>query len=593
MLSFNTFISILLLLIQYVLSFNINSQNNIAVYWGQNSRGNQKRLSEYCQSSNANIFILSFLNVFPDSIGLNFANACTDTFTNDPSLLHCSEIASDIETCQSLGKKVLLSLGGASGSYGFTTDEEAENFAQTLWNTFGEGSDSTSVDRPFNSALIDGFDFDIENGNPLGYSALVNKLRNLFEQGSKEYYISAAPQCPYPDASVGQLLANSKVDFAFIQFYNNYCNVDKEFNWKEWENYATNVSPNPDIKLFLGLPGSPTAANSGFISNLDSLKETIDSIKKYENFGGISIWDASQGYSYEIDGENYIENIENLLNDSTFSTSSSTTSSSSSTSIPTSFSDVRVTSTLSPATTSSTSISSSPLYNRITSTLSPISISSFHSASSNNDVTSQSIVTPTSTIEQVSSFSAVSNEYDSISVSTPPPVSIASFQTKDIFTNTKITTASTYVSNTFSTSILTPTVTVDESTSTLIPTTNTIATDKPASTETSSIEHITSTLYPKTTSLSTNTATATSISSNTAHEQAQTLNQLYSEGKFNGESKCTDGAVACSSDGELAICNFGSWTTVGCASGTICYAYDQGGHVFTQCGSADLKQNFV
>lgn len=711
MLLFNSFISFLILLIQHVLSFNIDSRNNIAVYWGQNSEGNQQRLSEYCQSSDANIFILSFLNIFPDPMELNFANACSDTFSNNPNLLHCTEIASDIETCQSLGRKILLSLGGSSGSYGFTTDEEAESFAQTLWNTFGEGSDSTSVDRPFDSALIDGFDFDIENNNPIGYSALVNKLRELFKEGSKPYYISAAPQCPYPDASVGELLTNSEVDFAFIQFYNNYCSVDKQFNWNEWENYATTLSPNPNIKLFLGLPGSPTAASSGFISSLNLLKETIDSIKGSANFGGVSIWDASQAFTYEIDGKNYIENIETLLNGefsssissfsssgssssafstassptisflassfsltsssstpstassstiSSFASSSSFTSSSttsspafsstssfaissistssssevaftfslvmfSSTSIMLSFSDIRSTSTLAPVattvskttTTSKYGISSSPLSNRKTTTLLPISVSvsTFSSTitmstastastivSTDNSVSSiisHIIVAPTST-EQLSSTLTVSNGSGTTSISTPLPVSIASFQPNDVSPNVGTTT--------IPSSIIPFISTFGETTSTLIPTTPTIIattiTDDSTSTETSSFQRITSTLYPVSVSLSTSVSTTTTASttvstsvtptpSNTVHKRAQKLNKLYSEGKYNGESTCTDGELACSSDGRFAVCNFGSWVTMECASGTTCYAYDQDGQVFTQCGFTNLKQNFI
>ncbi len=39
-------------------------------------------------------------------------------------LKHCSTIAQDIKTCQSLGKKVLI-VGGALGAYGFTSDSQA------------------------------------------------------------------------------------------------------------------------------------------------------------------------------------------------------------------------------------------------------------------------------------------------------------------------------------------------------------------------------------------------------------------------------------------------------------------------------------
>jgi len=61
----------------------------------------------------------------------------------------------DIQTCQSLGKIVLLSLGGAVGTYGFKNANQAETFATTLWNMFAEGYGSL---RPFGDALVDGFD---------------------------------------------------------------------------------------------------------------------------------------------------------------------------------------------------------------------------------------------------------------------------------------------------------------------------------------------------------------------------------------------------------------------------------------------------
>lgn len=64
----------------------------------------------------------------------------------------------DIKTCQKAGKVVLLSLGGAIGTYGFSSASQATTFATTVWNLFGGGSSST---RPFGSAVVDGFDLGI------------------------------------------------------------------------------------------------------------------------------------------------------------------------------------------------------------------------------------------------------------------------------------------------------------------------------------------------------------------------------------------------------------------------------------------------
>ncbi len=49
------------------------------------------------------------------------------------------------------------------------------------------------------SVTIDGFDFDIENNLGTGYTSLADEWELLPILGSKYYYISAAPQCVYPD----------------------------------------------------------------------------------------------------------------------------------------------------------------------------------------------------------------------------------------------------------------------------------------------------------------------------------------------------------------------------------------------------------
>lgn len=59
-----------------------------------------------------------------------------------------------------------MSLGGASGSYGFSNDGDGQKFAQTLWDLFLGGNSST---RPFGDVAIDGFDLDIEAGGSTGY----------------------------------------------------------------------------------------------------------------------------------------------------------------------------------------------------------------------------------------------------------------------------------------------------------------------------------------------------------------------------------------------------------------------------------------
>lgn len=59
-------------------------------------------------------------------------------------------MASDIETCQAMGKVITLSMGGATGAATFTSDEQAEEFATLIWDLFLGGTSDT---RPFGDAV--------------------------------------------------------------------------------------------------------------------------------------------------------------------------------------------------------------------------------------------------------------------------------------------------------------------------------------------------------------------------------------------------------------------------------------------------------
>ena len=271
------------------------ASNNVALYWGQNGYGGQQSLAHYCESSSEDYVVVSFLNSFPDPTNINLSNMCGNTFPD--GTLHCSNVAADIKTCQAAGKKIILSLGGAIGNYGFSSVTDAENFATTLWNKFGGGSDA---ERPFDDAVVDGFDFDIELGSDVGYAQLATKLRALFaEDSSKTYTLSASPQCVYPDGHMGELLSTAYLDFAFVQFYNNLCSVDQTFNLATWLQFAK-TAPNPNMKIYVGVPTFPSAAD---YVNAATLKSKIAQYACDPNFGGVSLWDASGEEYYAAHSE--------------------------------------------------------------------------------------------------------------------------------------------------------------------------------------------------------------------------------------------------------------------------------------------------
>lgn len=147
-------------------SFNAKAKDNVAVYYGQSPATSQVTLTKLCSDPSVNIVILAFLSEFFTAGGLptiDFGPACGGQSSQMEAkgatgMLECTQMATDIATCQSSGKKVLLSLGGATAQTAFTGDDQAKTFASTLWNLFGGGTGLDAGLRPFGSTKIDGFD---------------------------------------------------------------------------------------------------------------------------------------------------------------------------------------------------------------------------------------------------------------------------------------------------------------------------------------------------------------------------------------------------------------------------------------------------
>ncbi|KAK7694334.1 hypothetical protein QCA50_001517 [Cerrena zonata] len=308
----STLLTICTLALQ-VLAFDNSRFDNVAVYWGQNSYGAthsdvanfQKPLAFYCQDNAIDVLPVAFLNVFfgPGNVpSINLANTCNPTDNGTfpgTNLPICTSVGADIKACQAKGKIVTLSLGGAGGSVGFASDAQAQTLADTIWNVFLGGSSST---RPFGDAVLDGVDLDIEGGSGTGYVAFINQLQSHAQSASKKYYYTAAPQCPFPDASLGSVLNGASFDAVYVQFYNNVCglqNFNQAQNWDFglWDSWARNTSPNKDVKIYVGAPASSTAAGSGYqdIGTLTNIAVTMR--KSFPSFGGVMLWDASQAYA--------------------------------------------------------------------------------------------------------------------------------------------------------------------------------------------------------------------------------------------------------------------------------------------------------
>lgn len=297
---------------------SLASAREIALYWGQ---ADAKPLIDYCAEDAADIFILAFVDDFgagrPDDFNLSeeggkyyggsIAGGAGDAFLND--------LSGQIQWCQNKGKKVLVSLGGSDGNYGFSSAGDASGFANYLWDAFLGGS---GTQRPFNSAKLDGIDLDIEKtsgDSPALYVDFVNELRNLYAtDSSKQYYISSAPQPPLDqDQFLGKVINDAWMDYLFVQFYNNDpFNLGDQYFLNGWESY-TNVRhtwKNPNAKIFVGLPGE-SSAGDGYVP-IEKIKGDLGSgILNSPAFGGFMVWEA--GEENTVNGEDYSKALRSLL----------------------------------------------------------------------------------------------------------------------------------------------------------------------------------------------------------------------------------------------------------------------------------------
>ncbi|KAJ4723723.1 acidic endochitinase-like [Melia azedarach] len=263
----------------------------ISVYWGQN--GNEGSLADACNTGNYGIVNIAFLSTFGNgqTPQMNLAGHC------DPASNGCTGLSDEIKACQNQGLKVMISIGGASGSYFLSSADDARQVAEYIWNNFLGGQSSS---RPLGDAVLDGVDFDIEGGTTQYWDELAKALSQFKQQ--KSFYLTAAPQCPYPDAWIGGALGTGLFDYVWVQFYNNppcqYSgNADNlKKSWNEW---TSNLSAGT---LFLGLPAASEAAGSGYIPPDVLVSEVLPSIKTSPKYGGVMLWSRlyDKGYSSTI-----------------------------------------------------------------------------------------------------------------------------------------------------------------------------------------------------------------------------------------------------------------------------------------------------
>lgn len=151
---------------------------------------------------------------------------------------------------------------------------------------------------------------DNENDQPAYYGTLASTLRSLYTTSpSKSFYLSSAPQCPYPDAS-NPLSLLLLCDFVFVQFYNNPpCEIGSPGflpSIQQWSNILTSAATDNSTapKVFIGAPSFSAAGASAYakiqgigeggLAGFQGVAQMVDGMG-VGNLGGFMFWDGPEG----------------------------------------------------------------------------------------------------------------------------------------------------------------------------------------------------------------------------------------------------------------------------------------------------------
>ncbi|XP_038875419.1 acidic endochitinase-like [Benincasa hispida] len=264
----------------------------IGVYWGQGR--SEGSLIDACATGNYQIVNIAHLNSFGTGQNgpLNLVGHC------DPTTGDCTKLSKDIKSCQALGIKIFLSIGGGAGSYTLNfTDDDATDDALYLWNNFLGGESSS---RPLGDAVLDGIDFVVAwDPSSKHRDKLAKALMKYKEQSKNKFYLSAAPECPFPDAGLQPALNTGVFDYVWVQFYNNppcdysHGSLDNLLrSWKKW----TEINAG---QVFVDLPADSKVAFSGYIPPDVLRNRVLPELKRNSKFGGVVLWsrEYDNGYS--------------------------------------------------------------------------------------------------------------------------------------------------------------------------------------------------------------------------------------------------------------------------------------------------------
>ncbi|WCR29849.1 glycosyl hydrolase family 18 protein [Paenibacillus thiaminolyticus] len=282
---------------------------------------------------------------FAETVG---ADHSTLSFT--PYNATVAEFRSDVAYLHSQGKKVLISIGGQNGSVELHSNQDVQNFVNSLASIIQTyGFDGLDIDLEGGSVSLGSGDTDYRHPTTPKIVNLIAAVRQLSDRVGPGFMLTMAPETAYVQGGIvayagpwGAYLPvihglRDKLDFIHVQHYNAGGNealdgrvytqgtADFQVAMAEMLLRGFPIGRNPnnlfqplrEEQVAIGLPAVPSAAPSGgYTSGADLAKAlryivkgtsyggtyTLQQAGGYPNFRGVMTWsvnwDATSGYAF-------------------------------------------------------------------------------------------------------------------------------------------------------------------------------------------------------------------------------------------------------------------------------------------------------
>lgn len=267
-----------------------------------------------------------------DVVNLSFgepAPGSTSTIQFVPDVrTSAAEIQSDIAILKNEGKKVLLSIGGANGTVILNTEQDRQNFINSVSALVNQyGLNGIDVDFEGTSVTLNPGDLDFRNPTTPKIVNLISALRALKSRFGSSFILSMAPETFYVQVgfqtyggSAGAYLpvihgVRDILDFLQVQLYNTgtvlgldgvaYASATADFQVAMSEMLITGfpIANNPNLffpglradQVAIGLPSSPQAAGSGYAPPAEVTK-ALNYLVRGQSYGGRYVLRRPGGY---------------------------------------------------------------------------------------------------------------------------------------------------------------------------------------------------------------------------------------------------------------------------------------------------------